>query len=89
MSDRRDPDSDPIRAHESADTCRHSMGRSSEQARVDFAHARADEHSVRELYLLELAVNASDDDSARELELRADDAYRDALAITKEHDLDD
>jgi len=59
-----------------------------EEARLRFAAARADDHSVRELYLLELAVRAPDDDSARQLELYAHEAYCDAHAIAEEHDLD-
>ena len=43
-------------------------------------------HSVRELYFLELAVQAPDEDSANALELYAYEAYKDALAITEEHD---
>jgi hypothetical protein len=58
-----------------------------ERARLEYARARANEHDERELYFLELAVQAPDDDSARELELHADRAYRDRLAITEEHDL--
>ena len=52
------------------------------------AQARADEHSVRELYFLELAVKAPDEDSANALELYAYEAYKDALAIKEEHDLE-
>ena len=59
-----------------------------EQARLDFASARADIHATRELLLLEFAVSASDDDSARRLELDAYEAYCDELAIAEEHDLD-
>ncbi len=58
-----------------------------EAARLRFASARADRHAVRELYLLELAVAAPDDDSARLLELYAHEAYCDACAITREHGL--
>ena len=53
-----------------------------------YAAARADDHAARELYLLELAVRAPDDDSARQLELYAHEAYCDAEAIMKEHELD-
>ena len=59
-----------------------------ESSRIEYASARADAHAVRELYFLELAVQAPDDESARELELYAYDAYRDAMAFTKEHALD-
>jgi hypothetical protein len=68
---------------------RHGHRRSElELARLDFASARADVHSTRELLLLEFAVSVSDDDSARRLELDAHEAYCDALAIAEEHDLD-
>jgi hypothetical protein len=70
------------------DVPRGTMPPDPEQARRRFAAARADGHAVRELYLLELAVRASDDDSARRLELYADEAYRDAEAIRKEHELE-
>ena len=42
----------------------------------------------RELYFLELAVRAPDEDSANALELYAYEAYKDALAIKEEHDLE-
>jgi len=58
-----------------------------EQARLGFASARADELAVRELYLLELAA-LSPDDAARRLEIHAYEAYCDAQAITREHDLE-
>jgi hypothetical protein len=88
MSDRPDRDRDPIRPLNSADVRRHGMRPDPERARVDYALARADQHAVRELYFLDLAVLAPDDESARALELYADEAYRDAVAITEEHDLD-
>ena len=53
-----------------------------------WAQARADEHSVRELVVLELAVRAPDEDSANALELYAYEAYKDALAIKEEHGLE-
>lgn len=59
-----------------------------ESRRRAFAIERAADHAERELYFLELAVDAPDDDSARQLELYADTAYRDALAIVTEHELD-
>ena len=62
--------------------------RDPDEVRVRFAAARADFHAVRELYLLELAVLALDDDTARLLELSAHEAYCDAHAITEEHGLD-
>jgi hypothetical protein len=52
------------------------------------AVALAEAHASRELELLELAVLAPDDESARELELRAYQAYCDSAAIIKEHNLD-
>ena len=70
------------------DVPRCTMPPDPEQARVRYAAARADDHAVRELYLLELAVRAPDDDSARQLELYAHEAYCDAEAMTKEHELD-
>jgi hypothetical protein len=87
MSDRTDEHRDPVRRVHSLGACRHP-GPTPEQARIDYALARADEHSVRELYFLELAVHAPDEDSANVLELYAFDAYKDALAITREHHLD-
>jgi len=77
----------PDRRYRHDDVARCTMP-NAEQARVSFAAARADDHAVRELYLLELAVRAPDDDSARQLELDAHEAYCDAYAIAKEHDLD-
>jgi hypothetical protein len=56
--------------------------------RLAFANQRAADHIERELYFLELASDARDDDSARQLELYADTAYHDALAIITEHELD-
>ena len=70
------------------DNERNAVQRTPEQARLETARVRADEHSVRELYFLELAVKAPDEDSANALELYAYEAYKDALAITKEHELD-
>jgi hypothetical protein len=70
------------------DVPRCTMPPDPEQARRRFAASRASDHAVRELYLLELAVRAPDDDSARQLELYAHEAYCDAEAITKEHDLE-
>ena len=87
MSDRTDKDRGPLRRVHSVDAYR-QWRLTPEQARIDYALARADEHSVRELYFLELAVQAPDEDSANVLELYAFDAYRDALAITREHHLD-
>ena len=59
-----------------------------EEARVRFAAARADDHSVRELNLLELATRTKDDFRANLLELYAFEAFCDANAIAQEHELD-
>ena len=59
-----------------------------EAVRLAFAASRVRRLAETELQLLELAVNAADDDSARQLELQADTAWRDALALTREHDPD-
>jgi hypothetical protein len=59
-----------------------------DEARVRFAAARADDHSVRELYLLELAVRTKDDFRSSLLELYAFEAFCDANAIAQEHELD-
>ena len=56
--------------------------------RTEWARAVADRHCVRELYFLELAVKAPDEDSANALELHAYEAYKDALAIREEHGLE-
>jgi hypothetical protein len=87
MSDRSDKNHDATQRMRSSRVCRQPR-RTPEQARLETAQARADEHSVRELYFLELAVKAPDEDSANALELYAYEAYKDALAITKEHDLE-
>jgi hypothetical protein len=88
MSDRTDKNRDVIQRVHSADVCRHPR-LTPEQARIAYAQARSSEHGVRELYFLELAVQAPDEDSANALEIYAYEAYKDALAITKEHELDD
>ena len=59
-----------------------------EHNRIQHARARADHHAVRELYFLDLAVNAPDDESASTLEAYAFEAYQDNLAITTEHDIE-
>lgn len=56
-----------------------------EAARLRFAAARVRALTTIELGLLELAVGAPDDDSARRLELCADTVWRDALAVNGEH----
>ena len=85
MSRREDPRHRPRLDHP-ADVCRQAPPQ--EHPRIAWAQARADEHSVRELYVLELAVKAPDEDSANALELHAYEAYKDALAIKEEHGLD-
>lgn len=57
-----------------------------EAARCTFAADRVRLLEARELQLLELAVGAPDDESARRYELQADAAWRDALALSGEHD---
>ncbi len=59
-----------------------------DQLRRDFAAASVAAHEEREWYFLMLASSASSDVSARMLEAYADDAYQDAIAIAREHDLD-
>jgi len=55
--------------------------------RVRFASALLERHHDREHHFLQLAVEAADDAASRLWELCADDAYRDATAIAKEHEL--
>jgi hypothetical protein len=86
MSDRSDRHRRWIGGDPFADVCRRAQA--PEQPRMAWAQARADEHSVRELYFLELAVRAPDEDSANALELHAYEAYKDALAIKEEHGLE-
>jgi hypothetical protein len=57
-----------------------------EAARFTFAAARIRALAIVELHLLELAVQAPDDDLANQLELRADTVWRDAVALAGEHD---
>ena len=83
MSDRSDR---RLRREHLPDVCRTPPA--ADDRREAWALARADRHSVRELYFLELAVRAPDEDSANALELYAYEAYKDALAITEEHDLE-
>jgi len=56
-----------------------------EAARLRIAAARVRALARIELELLEQAVRAPDDDSARRLELQADTVWRDALALSGEH----
>lgn len=62
--------------------------RAREAARLSFAAARVRTLAEVELRLLELAVQTPDDDSARRLELHADEVWCDALAVSAEHDAD-
>jgi hypothetical protein len=66
----------------------HAVRREPERSRVACAAARVDEHAARELYFLKLAVAAPDEESACELENHAYEAYCDAEALRKEHELD-
>ena len=59
-----------------------------EDARRAFAAACVAAHEEREWHLLLLATSAPDDESAQHLEVRADDAYRDAMAVAQEHELE-
>lgn len=59
-----------------------------EAARCAFAAARVRTLAALELRLLELAVQSRDDESARHLEMQADTVWRDALAVSREHDPD-
>lgn len=56
--------------------------------RIQMAATRIAAHAARELALLEQAVAAHDDDEARELELEADTAHRDFVAMAQEHGLE-
>jgi len=55
--------------------------------RIAFAAQRVAAHAERELALLDRATRAKDDRRARQLELEADVAYRDVVALTEEHGL--
>ena len=59
----------------------------SDVRRITFAAARVADHAARELALLVRATQVPDDRHARELELEADVAYRDLVALTEEHGL--
>ena len=56
-----------------------------EADRLTFAASRVRELANRELQWLKLAVEATNDNTARQHELQADTAWRDALALTSEH----
>jgi hypothetical protein len=58
-----------------------------EATRLAFVTARVRVLERMELELLVLAVNTPDDETARRLELVADGAWRDALALNGEHEL--
>jgi hypothetical protein len=58
-----------------------------EARRVAYAAERIAAHADRELALLIRATEAENDMSARELELEADTAYRDFIALIEEHGL--
>jgi hypothetical protein len=58
-----------------------------ESRRITFAAARVADHAALELSLLQWASLVRDDRRARELELRAEIAYRDYVAISEEHGL--
>jgi hypothetical protein len=97
MSHRDDAHPRRRRGDDTPDACRQAPLRenegtvpsvSTEARRLEWALSRADRHSVRELYFLELAVKAPDEDSANALELYAYEAYKDAEAIKEEHGLD-
>ena len=59
-----------------------------ETRRIAFAAGRIGEHAEQELKLLERAVQEPDDVTARELEIQADMAYRDFVAMIQEHGLE-
>jgi hypothetical protein len=56
--------------------------------RLAFAAGRIRALAETELRLLELAVDAPDDETARCFELYADTVWRDARAVCSEHDPD-
>ena len=58
-----------------------------EARRVAYAAERIAAHADRELALLTRATEAENDMSARQLELEADSAYRDFIALMEEHGL--
>jgi hypothetical protein len=59
-----------------------------DQLRIQLVAKRIAMHAARELRLLEQAVAADDDDMSRALEVAADVAHLDLLALTQEHGLD-
>jgi hypothetical protein len=58
-----------------------------DREREGYARALLAQHADRELFFLQLAVMAPDDESSRWYEAYADEAYRDALAVAGEHDV--
>ncbi len=58
-----------------------------EARRIAFAAQRIAQHADRELVLLTRATEAENDTNARRLEIEADDAYRDFIALIEEHGL--
>jgi hypothetical protein len=63
-------------------------GREQEARRIEFAARRVAQHADRELALLTRATLEVSDDRARQLEVEADVAYRDFVALIREHGLD-
>ena len=59
-----------------------------DELRIQLVAKRIAMHAARELALLEQAVSTPDDDMARALEVAADTAHRDLIALTQEHGLD-
>lgn len=59
-----------------------------EARRIAFVAERVAQHADRELTLLTRATEEESDARARELEFEADAAYRDFIALIKEHGLD-
>jgi hypothetical protein len=58
-----------------------------EAKRLGYAAARIADHAARELFLLERAAKAADDEAASRLEYEAGTAHRDCVALTEEHGL--
>ena len=58
-----------------------------EARRIAYAAERIAQHADRELVLLTRATEAESDITARRLELEADAAYRDFIALIEEHGL--
>jgi len=58
-----------------------------EARRIAYAAERIAQHADRELVLLTRATEAENDMNARRLEMEADTAYRDFIALIEEHGL--